>query len=47
MALTKTAAGQEAASAQAVKRGHSVTMIEVSDEEDNTTYQWWLTKGSP
>ncbi len=43
----RTAAGQEAASAQAVERGHLVTMIEVPDKEDNTTYQRWITKGSP
>ncbi len=35
------------ASAQAGKRGHQVAMIEVPDEEDDTTYQRWLAKGSP
>ncbi|SJL16403.1 uncharacterized protein ARMOST_19927 [Armillaria ostoyae] len=40
----KTAAGQEAASAQAVNRGHSVTLIKVPDEDDNTAYQIWLAK---
>ncbi|SJL05726.1 uncharacterized protein ARMOST_09062 [Armillaria ostoyae] len=29
---------QEVASAQAIKRGHSVVMIEVPDEEDNTSF---------
>ncbi len=43
----RTAAGQEAASAQAVKRGHSVTMIEVPDPDNNTAYRQWLKKGSP
>ncbi len=43
----RTAAGKEAASAQAVKRGHTVTMIEVPNPEDDTAYQQWLTKGSP
>ncbi len=43
----RTAAGQEAASAQAVERGHQVVMVEVPDEEDDTAYQRWLTKGSP
>ncbi len=43
----RTAAGQEAASAQAVKRGPQVAMIEVSDKEDNTAYQQWVAKGSP
>ncbi len=38
----------EAASAQAVNRGHKVvTMIEVPDEEDDTTFRQWLTNGSP
>ncbi|KAK0226783.1 hypothetical protein EDD85DRAFT_958544 [Armillaria nabsnona] len=37
----KKAAGQEAASAQAVERGHTVSMIEVPDEEDNTSFQRW------
>ncbi|SJL13333.1 uncharacterized protein ARMOST_16773 [Armillaria ostoyae] len=40
----KTAAGQEAASAQAVERGHTVTCIEVPDEDDDTAFQLWLAK---
>ncbi len=47
MATTKTAERMEAASTQAVKRGHTVIMIEVLDEEDDTTYQQWLAGGSP
>ncbi len=43
----RIAAGQEAASIQAVKRGHTVTMIEVPDHDDDTTYRRWLAKGSP
>ncbi len=43
----RTAAGQEAASAQAVKRGHMVTMIEVPDPDNDTAYRQWLQKGSP
>ncbi len=43
----RTAAGQEAASTQAVKRGHTVTMIEVPDPNDDTAYRQWLKKGSP
>ncbi len=38
---------KEAASTQAVERGHQVAMIEVPDEEDDTAYQRWLAKGSP
>ncbi len=38
-APTKIAAGQEATSAQVVKRGHQVTMIEVPDDEDDTSFQ--------
>ncbi len=38
---------KEAASAQAVNRGHTVTMIEVPDEDDDTAYRRWLKKGSP
>ncbi len=34
----RIATGQGAASAQAVKRGHQVTMIEVPDKEDNASY---------
>ncbi len=37
---------KEAASAQAVKRGHMVTMIEVPDDDDDTAYRQWLAKGS-
>ncbi|SJK98948.1 uncharacterized protein ARMOST_02226 [Armillaria ostoyae] len=40
----KTAAGKEAASAQAVKRGQSVTCIEVPDEDDDMAFQLWLAK---
>ncbi len=43
----RTAAGQEAASAQAVKRGHQVTMIEVPDDEDDTSFQRWVANSSP
>ncbi|SJL17084.1 uncharacterized protein ARMOST_20626 [Armillaria ostoyae] len=43
-ATKKTAAGQEAASAQAVNRGHSVTCIEIPDEDDDTAFQLWLAK---
>ncbi|SJL14064.1 uncharacterized protein ARMOST_17517 [Armillaria ostoyae] len=43
-ATKKTAAGLEAASAQAVNRGHPVTCIEVPDEDDNTAFQLWLAK---
>ncbi len=32
------ATGQEAASAQAVQRGHKVTMSEVQDQDDNTSF---------
>ncbi len=38
---------KEAASAQAVKRGHRVTMIEVPDGEDDMSFQRWVAKGSP
>ncbi len=38
---------KEAASAQAVERGHQVAMIKVPDKEDDTAYQQWLAKGSP
>ncbi len=38
---------KEAASAQAVNRGHQVAMIKVPDKDDDTAYQWWLAKGSP
>ncbi len=37
---------EEAASTQAVNRGHTVTMIEVPDEEDDTAYRQWLKRGS-
>ncbi|SJL14660.1 uncharacterized protein ARMOST_18125 [Armillaria ostoyae] len=43
-ATKKTAAGEEAASAQAVKRGHQVTCIEIPDEDDDTAFQLWLAK---
>ncbi|SJL15199.1 uncharacterized protein ARMOST_18685 [Armillaria ostoyae] len=43
-ATKKIAVGLEAASAQAVKRGHSVTCIEVPDEDDDTAFQLWLAK---
>ncbi len=43
----RTAERKEAASTQAVERGHQVAMIEVPDKEDNTAYQQWLAKGSP
>ncbi len=43
----RTADESGPASTQAVKRGHQVAMIEVPDEEDDTTYQRWLAKGSP
>ncbi|SJL03607.1 uncharacterized protein ARMOST_06964 [Armillaria ostoyae] len=39
-----TATGKEAASAQAVNKGHSVTIVEVSDKEDDMVYQQWLAK---
>ncbi len=42
-----TADEHGSASAQAVKRGHQVAMIEVPDEDDDTAYQRWLAKGSP
>ncbi len=47
MALTKAAERMEATSAQAVKRGHQVTMIEVPDEDDDISFQRWLATGSP
>ncbi|SJL18203.1 uncharacterized protein ARMOST_21781 [Armillaria ostoyae] len=43
-ATKETATGKEAASAQAVNRGHPVVMVEVPDEEDDTAYKIWLTK---
>ncbi|SJL18813.1 uncharacterized protein ARMOST_22414 [Armillaria ostoyae] len=43
-ATKKNAAGQEAASAQAVNRGHPVTCIEVPDEDDDTAFQLWIAK---
>ncbi len=46
-APTKAAERKEAASAQAVKRGHQVTMIEVPDNEDDTSFQRWTASGSP
>ncbi|SJL02936.1 uncharacterized protein ARMOST_06277 [Armillaria ostoyae] len=44
MATKERAIGQEAASAQAVNRGHSVTMIKVPDQDDDTAFQIWLAK---
>ncbi|SJK99230.1 uncharacterized protein ARMOST_02521 [Armillaria ostoyae] len=42
---TKKMAGRtEAASTQAVNRGHMVTCIEVPDEDDNMAFQLWLAK---
>ncbi len=38
---------KEAASAQAVKRGHQVTMVEIPDDEDDTSFRKWVTGGSP
>ncbi len=38
---------EEAASAQAVKRGPTVTMIEVPDPDDDTAYRRWLEKECP
>ncbi|SJK99915.1 uncharacterized protein ARMOST_03226 [Armillaria ostoyae] len=43
-AAMKIAAGLKAASAQAVNRGHSVSMIEVPNEEGDMAYQIWLAK---
>ncbi|SJL17461.1 uncharacterized protein ARMOST_21012 [Armillaria ostoyae] len=43
-AQKRPATGLEAASAQAVNRGHSVTCIEVPDEDDDTAFQLWLAK---
>ncbi|SJL15338.1 uncharacterized protein ARMOST_18831 [Armillaria ostoyae] len=43
-AQKRPAAGLEAASAQAVNRGHSVTCIEIPDEDDDTAFQLWLAK---
>ncbi|SJL01348.1 uncharacterized protein ARMOST_04668 [Armillaria ostoyae] len=42
--VTKTATGKGAASIQAVNRGHSVTMMEVPNEEDDMAYLLWFTK---
>ncbi|SJL16274.1 uncharacterized protein ARMOST_19794 [Armillaria ostoyae] len=42
--VQKTAAGQGTASAQAVNRGHSVTCIEVPDEDNDMAFQIWLAK---
>ncbi len=43
-----TKAGRkEAASTQAVKRGHQVTMIEVPDDEDDMSFRKWVANGSP
>ncbi len=38
---------KEVASAQAMKRGPQLIMIEVPNNEDDTAYQRWLAKGSP
>ncbi len=38
---------EEAASAQAVNRGHTVTVVEVPDEEDDVSYRKWVARGSP
>ncbi len=43
----RTAAGKEAAGAQAVKRGHTVTMIEIPDPDDDTAYRQWLKRDCP
>ncbi|SJL05187.1 uncharacterized protein ARMOST_08555 [Armillaria ostoyae] len=43
-ATKKIAAGQEAASAQAVKRGHQVTCVEVPDKDNDVAFQIWLAK---
>ncbi|SJL16416.1 uncharacterized protein ARMOST_19940 [Armillaria ostoyae] len=43
-AQKRPAAGLEAASAQAVNRGHAVTCIEIPDEDDDTAFQLWLAK---
>ncbi|SJL17387.1 uncharacterized protein ARMOST_20937 [Armillaria ostoyae] len=43
-AMKKIAAGQEAASAQAVNRGHRVTLIEVPNEEDDTAFLIWMAR---
>ncbi len=38
---------KEAASAQVVKRGHQITMVEVPDDEDDTSFWKWVTGSSP
>ncbi|SJL15215.1 uncharacterized protein ARMOST_18701 [Armillaria ostoyae] len=43
-AQKRPAAGLEAASTQAVNRGHPVTCIEIPDEDDDTAFQLWLAK---
>ncbi len=43
----KKAKRKEAASAQAVKRGHQVTAVEIPDNEDDTSFIKWVAKGSP
>ncbi|SJL16483.1 uncharacterized protein ARMOST_20009 [Armillaria ostoyae] len=43
-ATKKITAGKEAASTQAVNRGHSVSIIEVPNEDDDMAYQIWLAK---
>ncbi|SJL13786.1 uncharacterized protein ARMOST_17234 [Armillaria ostoyae] len=43
-AQKRPATGLEAASAQAVNRGHPTTCIEVPDEDDDMAFQIWLAK---
>ncbi len=43
----KKAERKEATSTQAVKRGHQITMIEIPDDEDDTSFQKWIARGSP
>ncbi len=38
---------KEAASAQAVKRGHRVTMVEIPDQDDDVAYRRWSKRESP
>ncbi|PBK68127.1 hypothetical protein ARMSODRAFT_1020150 [Armillaria solidipes] len=42
--VTKTAIGQEAVSAQTVKRGHTVVMVEVPNKEDDTSFRIYQMK---
>ncbi|PBK71774.1 hypothetical protein ARMSODRAFT_1016762 [Armillaria solidipes] len=39
--ITKTATKEDSVSAQTVKKGNSVTMVEVPDEEDDTAFHQW------